>query len=34
MSKLRILLAEDHSVMRDGLRMVIERDVPAMARLL
>ncbi len=26
MSKLRVLLAEDHTVMREGLRMVIERD--------
>jgi DNA-binding NarL/FixJ family response regulator len=26
MTKLRVLLAEDHNVMREGLRMVIERD--------
>ena len=26
MTKLRVLLAEDHKVMREGLRMVIERD--------
>jgi DNA-binding NarL/FixJ family response regulator len=26
MSRLRILLAEDHKVMREGLRMVIDRD--------
>jgi DNA-binding NarL/FixJ family response regulator len=26
MTKLRVLLAEDHSVMREGLRMVVERD--------
>ena len=26
MTRLRVLLAEDHNVMREGLRMVIERD--------
>jgi DNA-binding NarL/FixJ family response regulator len=26
MTKLRVLLAEDHNVMREGLRMVVERD--------
>ena len=28
MRKLRILLAENHNVMREGLRMVVEREIP------